>query len=729
MTKTFYLCLFLIISFTSYAQVDHWESIIREDDSWKFMVPTSQPSSSWYTNAYDDSEWNEGQAGFGYGDNDDNTVLPDGTIAVLLRYTFNIDDQSIIEDALLHLDYDDGFVAYLNGVEIDRKYLTAAGDPAYNELASEIHEAVLYQGQVPEAFSVDPDLFIKGDNVLAIEVHNQSSTSSDFSAIPVLSVAVNVTNTTFKDLPSWFQEPLNFTQSTLPIVVIDTEGQEILDDPKVTAHIGIISNGEGEINHLNDEYNEYSGFCGIELRGESSLTFAKKSYGFEMWDEEGEDMDTSFLDFPAEEDFILYGPYADKSLMNNRLAMQLANDMGHYASRTRYLELVINGEYMGVYVLMEKIKRGGDRVDINKLKEDEIEGDDLTGGYIIRVDKGVHDGWASQYDAYNRDYKLFFQYFYPDEEDIQPEQEAYIKSYVDEFEAAMAARSGFNAQGKHYTSYMDLNSFVDNFIINELSKNVDAYRLSSYFYKDKDSNGGKLTCGYWDFNLSFGNADYCGGDDTSGWIYYQCQEGSPFWWNELLQDSLFTNALKCRWEQLRSTTLSNSSLMNDIDNYAAELEEAQVRNYQRWPVLGTYLWPNPWYYSQAATYDDVITAMKGWLTDRLAWLDNNMPGEANHCELYEDFDELNLEDIVSSVEELNSGMKLYPNPAGVVINIESKEIMNEVLVTNLSGKVLATYQPKAYQYQIDLEKYKSGLYLVTIRTSNNTVIRKIEVVK
>ena len=167
-------------------------------------------------------------------------------------------------------------------------------------------------------------------------------------------------------------------------------------------------------------------------------------------------MDASFLNFPAEEDFILYGPYSDKSLLNNVLAMKLSNDLGHYASRTRFVELVIDDDYKGIYVLMEKIKRDNGRVDIAKLDSTDLAGDSLTGGYIFRIDKGIYDGWLSNYTVFSFTDTLYFQFYYPDENTIQPEQKAYIKTYVDSFESAMASPTFMDADSNHYTEFIEL---------------------------------------------------------------------------------------------------------------------------------------------------------------------------------------------------------------------------------------------------------------------------------
>jgi hypothetical protein len=152
-------------------------------------------------------------------------------------------------------------------------------------------------------------------------------------------------------------------------------GRQIPDEPKILVNMGIIWNGEGNLNHTSDTLNHYNGKIAIEIRGSSSQMFPKKSYGFETRDEAGEDIDFPLLGLPEEEDWIFYGPYTDKSLIRNALTFTLAQTLGHYASRFVFVELFLNNQYQGIYMLMEKIKRDKVRVDIAKLNPDEVSGD------------------------------------------------------------------------------------------------------------------------------------------------------------------------------------------------------------------------------------------------------------------------------------------------------------------------------------------------------------------
>lgn len=478
----------------------------------------------------------------------------------------------------------------------------------------------------------------------------------------------------------------NFTSSNLPIVIINTNGQTIPDDPKITADMGIIYNGAGLRNFLTDSYNHYNGKIGIEIRGKSSQSFPMKSYSVELRDAPGASVNQAILGMPAESDWVLYAPYTDKTLMHNFLAYTIGNELGHWAAHCRYVEVVLNNNYVGVYVLLEKLKRGSSRVNIPKLKSTDISGDAVTGGYIFKIDKEDpgDDGWYSQYAPNNPSgsQRIKFLYEYPKAADIVTEQKNYIKAYTDSFENALKSTT-YRDPATGYSKYADLNSFVDYFILNEVSRNVDGYRLSSYFYKDKKSKGGKIIAGpVWDYDLGFRNANYCDGSNIDGWAYKfntVCNGDYwlvPFWWERMRQDSNFEAALHCRWKQLRQSTLSIDHLNFIIDSVNTLLSEAQPRHFQRWPILGQYIWPNP--LPMATTYAGEVNTLKNWLNSRISWLDDNMPNTGTCADW---------------PAGLNSSMyiKVYPLPFknNVHLWIQTKTSQQISLqVTNASGQTV-----------------------------------------
>ncbi len=636
-----FYCFFIAQTQVS-AQIDHWETVVQADTDWQYLTGEEEPPVNWNEADFAATSWPTGQGGIGYGDGDDNTVISP-TESLYMRRQFTIIDKSKVSAIFFHADYDDGFVAYLNGIEIARANVEGS-PPTHDTWATGLREARMYDGGLPVAFHLSSEqleeILQEGQNVLAIQTHNfDGLASSDMTTLYWLSLGINDASNDYGPTPDWFFD--GSFSTPLPIVTINTGGEYIPDEPAIEGEMGIIWNDEGSLNSSIDVPNEFFGNIEIERRGQTSLDlFPKNGFAIETKDADWEDMDVSFLGFPEEEDWILHGPYSDKSLIRNVLAMQLARSVGQYASRTRLVELIINEQYEGVYVLMERIKRDNERVDIARLREEDISGDQLTGGYIFKLDKGPID-WFSQFDMVsNPGQKLRFQYVYPSRSSIQPEQEAYIQSYVDSFELAMIF-PGIPYGGKYYDEYIDIGSFAEHFLLSELTKNVDAYRISSYYYKDKDSNGGLLKAGpVWDFNLAFGNANYCNSETAHSWVYDEhCGIFNPFWWEQMFTDEAFVNTANCRWQEWRNGPLSLDTIFAFIDEKAELLEPVVDRNFQRWPVLGEYVWPNA---NISNTYEGEINFLKSFIAARIGWMDDNMLGNCLSSPTSEEGQETNF---------------------------------------------------------------------------------------
>ncbi len=424
-----------------------------------------------------------------------------------------------------------------------------------------------------------------------------------------------VNRTTYRDNRPWTHT------SSLPLVIIDTNGRWIPDEPKIPARMKIIYDESGGKNSLNSSHIHFDGRIGIEVRGQTSQMFPKKQYGFEFRDAQGNDKDVSIFNLPAESDWVLNGPYSDKTLMRNYLAYEFSNRIGRYASRTKFVEVFLNdrgdktirsGHYVGVYLLIEKIKRGKHRVAIESLKPIHNEAPEITGGYIIKIDK------------IDRNETFFYTqrgthlaYVYPKGREMSVAQRLWIRDYMNKFEAALAS-SKFNDPKQGYAKYIDIDSFIDHFIINELFKNTDGFRFSAYMSKERD---GKLAAGpVWDFNLSSGNTVFHDGWETDSWLIYT--NPVPFWWHRLVSDKNFKAKLVKKWKTLRKNELATSEIFDEIDQTAELLSEAQKRNFQRWRVLGRSLFGNPG--PGRLTYQGEVDEMKTWLQTRLQWMDKNI---------------------------------------------------------------------------------------------------------
>ncbi len=507
--------------------------------------------------------------------------------------------------------------------------------------------------------------------------------------------------------------------SSLPLVFIDTEGSQIADEPKIMANMGIIWNGDGNTNHTSDTHNHYNGKIAIEVRGSSSQMFPKKSYGFETKNETGEDLDFPLLGLPEEEDWIFYGPYSDKSLIRNALTFTLAQSLGHYASRFVFVELFLNNRYQGIYMLMEKVKRDKVRVDIATLNPDEVSGADLTGGYIIKIDKTTGSGgggWFSPYRNSNGN-STFYQYEIPADDEIVNEQKNYIRNYITQFEEAVFSKK-FQGIGS-YKEYIDIPSFVDFILINELSKNIDGYRLSTFLHKDKN---GKLKAGpIWDFNLAFGNADY-----QNAWTPYDFQIYSPmtgdswvnpFWWTGIMADTAFTRVLRCRWNDLRENQWTNPRITEVADSLVQVLGGAIARNFERWPVLGQYVWPN---YYVAATHSDEIAWMENWLISRLYYIDTHLPGRCGGQE---------------PPVEIDFAAEVFPNPMvnELKVKVVSQRNLNiRIQLFNIGGLLITEKQFMVAEgeqiHEIRTEALPKGLY-VYVLWKGNVIFQKGKIVK
>lgn len=335
------------------------------------------------------------------------------------------------------------------------------------------------------------------------------------------------------------------------------------------------------------------------------------------------------LGLPEEEDWILQGPYTDKTLIRNKFIYDLSRSIGNYASRTIFVDLNINEEYQGLYVLMEKLKRDKNRIDISKLNPDENSGEDLTGGYILKIDRAIENepnaSFTSSYPPpfATRNQEVTFVFEEPSSDELTSQQRNYIMNYVSGFEDALNSEN-FTDPVSGYLSYINVSSFIDFFLINELANNVDAYRLSSYMTKDKN---GKLNMGpVWDFNYALGNVDFCSAGQTDVWAYRfneRCghhNQQVPFWWTKLLEDEAFADQLKERWTKLRSNKFSESNLHEMIDANVTLLNNsgAADRNFEVWDILGTDIHPNNFV---GDTYPEEITYLKEWVSNRLTWLD------------------------------------------------------------------------------------------------------------
>ncbi len=519
-----------------------------------------------------------------------------------------------------------------------------------------------------------------------------------------------------------------FTSSLLPIVEINTNGNVIQDDAKVMADMKIRFNGQGIRNYMTDTPDAYNGKIGIEYRGNYSLSLPQKPYAFETWDVNGNTIDSSLLGMPAESDWVLLANYNDKSFARNILPFHLFDSMGNYAVRTRLADVVLNGEYQGIYLLGEKVKRNNERVDVNKLEPIEISGNDLTGGYILKIDYwDNNNSWQLSHSPIGfPGLDIHMVYVYPKPEEIVIQQQTYIQNFIADYEDALYG-SNFAHPSLGYRAFIDVPSFIDYFIVNEVCRNGDGFKKSRFFSKDKDKVDGtvkKLKAGpVWDFDWA--EKDMWGGsEDGSQFMYGECDQdvNAPGWYIRLLQDTLFANELRCRYDDLRRSILKESYIDAKIDSVALAVNESQAWHYQTWGHLGSAT-GTPEVQAPSQTYAEEVQRLKDWFHRRLIWLDANMPGTLNSCSM------MGIQDLVNSHK-----IMAYPNPFASIITVEWTQgdlTGAQLAIRDGSGRTIKTQEitnDSVYDKSLtitDLHDLSGGVYFIEIVKGEERAMLKV----
>ncbi|MEF9951162.1 MAG: CotH kinase family protein [Clostridium sp.] len=406
-------------------------------------------------------------------------------------------------------------------------------------------------------------------------------------------------------------EYVNF-ESHLPVVVINTKGNEITRD-KVNASIQVFDNKYG-VNNITKEASIKSDVT-IKARGRSSFSFPKKQYLIDFVKDNGSSKAYSVMGMPKNSEWVLNGPYADKSLMRNYLAYTLSSKIMDYAPKVKYCEVFLNkdngnsitmDDYVGVYIMVESIAVGENRVNISR-KMKELD----TTSYIVARNKPREDDVLI--DTYTTKMKrgnpLVIDY--PGKEDITTGQVNFIESDFDQIEKRVYSMM-YADPHLGYREYIDVDTFLDYVVINEFFYNVDAGNLSVYFHKEP---GGKLRAGpVWDFNISLGNYPEAKDHQKLRMIDYP-------WFEKLLTDEYFLDKVKSRYLELRKTFLNEKHLLSYIDKTVESLGPAKDRNFKVWgEVFNQYTWPNP-ENPRTKSYEEEISLMKNFIIEHGRWMD------------------------------------------------------------------------------------------------------------
>ncbi len=430
--------------------------------------------------------------------------------------------------------------------------------------------------------------------------------------------------------------------SDLPIIVVDGYGKGKPSDKEVylDAAVMVFEPVDGTASMA--ALPTVALRAGYHVRGQSSASFPQTPYKVELWDNDDDDVDCTFLGMPADSDWALLPPYYDRTLIRNPFTFALGKDMGMQAPRTRFAEAYINYEahaiseadYQGIYWVTETIKNNKVRTDLKQLDEDDTTAPTISGGYIMKFDQMATE--EPTLTCTGSDPISGGVFGGPDPEDsgtcwtdlevmdpdpLNDAQKAWITQYIQEFHDSLHL-----SPIGDYAAYIDVPSFVDYLLISEVTRNVDAYTRSAYYYKDRNQ---KLAAGpLWDYNFALGGVGaqepVPQRDTDTGWHFDRARNVNN-WYPKLTLDPAFMQEVKTRYTALRETLLSDASIQERIDTLTAPLAQAIVRDYAKWPVDGIILSETGFTGGPTEpTWEGQVQIMRDFLLARLAWMDENL---------------------------------------------------------------------------------------------------------
>jgi len=599
-------CLAVSIYFLFFYQ--HWGILINGDTIWKFSVQQKELTT------YENIQWFKPKG-------KEKITLPkySNPFNLIFQTNFNLTDFTILKEGIIEFNEKYTVKILFNGVE----YTTINKDlimPSTDKIFSNQLPVGEYWREKQVKIN---NKFLKahlknGNNIITlIFYHINNLEIIDCTQKKLLFLTVGQNNK-LRPVCRLRKPKGSFNQSKLPIFKINTHTNFIPDEPKIKASLNIINNST-RTNKLSDSCNFHN--IKIERRGRTSQSFEKKSYGFNVYDKKYKKKAQKLIDLPPSKKWVLYGPYADKSLIRNALAFTIYSQMGNYAPRFKFIELIINNNYQGIYLLMEKIQISPNHVNIPLLTLDKKDSTKFEGGYLLDIDRyKTRTNYPPRKDStISTAQPVAFSVYAPKKKERNALIDNRINYQFDVFERHIYEKDNMY-------DYLDINSFIDYIIITEFAKNIDGYRLSTFMYnKDINSDVPKFyTAPIWDYNFSFGLANYHEGFNPEGYVY-NADKYVPFWWRILLKDEIFMSALKNRYSELRRTVLSNNNINTTIDSLVAICEPSSKNNFKKWSVLNaTEFWPN---YYMGKTHEDEINYLKSWITKRLVFLDKDLLGK------------------------------------------------------------------------------------------------------
>ncbi|MBK5722615.1 CotH kinase family protein [Dysgonomonas sp. Marseille-P4677] len=383
-----------------------------------------------------------------------------------------------------------------------------------------------------------------------------------------------------------------------PLLTINTENRKPITSKEDYINATFLLESRNEKGEIIEKLLE--GETEIRGRGNSTWEMEKKPYRLKL------SKSSEMLGMPKNKHWVLLANYSDKTLIRNELAFEISRRMGFtYTPRMKYVDVVLNGDNIGNYMLGEHIRIDKDRVNIAELEPTDT---NISGGYLLEIDerKGEPVWFETNLG------EMIFCVNRP--ENIPSDQKEYIKNYIQNIEDILYGINEVNTVAE-LPKYLDIKSFIDYLLLNEMSKNVDGnLRLSTFVYKNKDDD--KLYFGpVWDYDIAFGNVDYDNCEKTYDWH----ARNKANWYKEFFRHPEFDQMVTNRWKELRSDKLKD--LHPFIDALAEEMQISQSKNFTRWPILDKRVWPNP---IITGSYQGEIDYLKSWLTQRLNWMDQEL---------------------------------------------------------------------------------------------------------
>ena len=410
--------------------------------------------------------------------------------------------------------------------------------------------------------------------------------------------------------------------TNLPIMIITTDaGAPITDSQKIPGTMKIISNPAGKRNYPSDQDNpsnlNYTGRISIKIRGQSSQYPDKKQYRITtLLSDDYTKNNVSLLGMPDHNAWVINAMGFDTSFVRDYITYNLSRQIGEYASRTAYCEVIINGDYRGLYLLQEKIKADANRVNVIPIGFNDNSSEALTGGYITKADKTGGDPTAWIMLSLSGAVQNYI-HVLPKPINVTDAQNDYIRGQFQYL--AITSSDNNTSVTDGFPAVIDIPSFVDYIIIEELASNCDAYQYSTYFHKDRN---GKLRAGpVWDSDLTYGNDLFLWGLDRSHTDIWQFSngdnEGSRFW-RDLFNNDKFRCQLSKRWNELiqPGQPLNLASIKALIDQTADSIREAVTRNDSHWGINDQF----------QKRIDDI----KNFLGKRIEWITTNV-GPYSEC--------------------------------------------------------------------------------------------------